>query len=905
MILDYNYNKYKRNLSISYIKENGAKGVLNFNVNKFKSYYSTPSGHYENWDGSKCDIKWVDNPSQFDIRTFILELNSKYQDLINAKYIPKLYTFDIETEISDEFPEPSEAKFPITTISIANENCDVIILGTKEMTDEGYLKDSFNKYMDSCQFFKDLNMRTPKIQYIYFEKEEEMLKYFLQNIVAKVPVLAGWNSIMFDWQYIQNRIRGYYPDLSLNSASMSWTLMPKNYTDMRGEKVRLMMPSHTLILDMMDVIGNFDMVVMPVKESLSLDYIASESVGMNKIKYDGDLQKLFNEDYPKYVFYNAIDSVLVQLIDKKFKTLSNIYSQSLICKERIGSCFSKIALAEAMFFNYFYEEGIKVVPEEIHGRERGTLIGAYVREPSPGKRNWVCCNDFASLYPSTIITCNISIENYLGNINDHNEQEAEHFKNDKNYFVSVNGSIYKNDKDYAFKKIQLRLKNERNKSKYVAKLLKANVIADLDHIMSGGHPKEETYNADEIEKLKEIGYNVTCTKDIYKIEDKNEFKKKLSSEITYLTSYEQANKLVMNSLYGGSSHIAFFWYLMPLANDITGEGRNLIHLMEKHIPEYVDNNWKNMTEVHKELDIQLDPNASYKNLLVPIAGDTDSLYISYENLIKTIKGCDKMSLERLRDIIVGFNTGYLDKHNREFMENYYESRHVHSTHDFELETVAYSDVRLDVKKRYAQLLIWKDGYCPDVDKLIYKAKGLETTKSSYPKQARESLKRLIIYLLEHNDQYLLQQLNIEVQKEKKKWMEAPLEDICENKGVQNYTKYILNDNNKWGVQVAPKCPYNVRALGTYNNIRNINNLPGDPLYGGKLKIYQIKNNNHKAEEQFFAFQSRNYPKWAEQYAPIDKEVMFQKFLLDPFNRILNAIGYNKLNSDGYIQMSLF
>ena len=636
MILDYSYNKYKRNLSISYIKENGAKGILNFNVNKFKSYYSTPTGHYENWDGSKCDIKWIDKPSQFDIRTFILELDSKYQELINAKYVPKLYTFDIETEISDEFPEPSEAKFPITTISIANENCDVVILGTKEMKNDEYLKNSFKKYMDSCQFFKDMNMRDPKIQYIYFEKEEEMLKYFLQNIVAKVPVLAGWNSIMFDWQYIQNRIRGYYPDLSLNSSSMSWNLTPKNYTDMRGEKVRLMMPSHTLILDMMDVVGNFDMVVMPVKESLSLDYIASESVGMNKIKYDGDLQKLFNENYPKYVFYNAIDSVLVQLIDKKFKTLSNIYSQSLICKERIGSCFSKIALAEAMFFNYFYEEGIKVVPEEIHGRERGTLIGAYVREPSPGKRNWVCCNDFASLYPSTIITCNISIENYLGNINDYNEQEVEHFKNDKNYFVSVNGSIYKNDKDYAFKKIQLRLKNERNKSKYVAKLLKAHVIADLDHIMSGGHPKEETYNEDEIEKLKDIGYNVTCTKDIYKIEDKNEFKKKLSSEITYLTSYEQANKLVMNSLYGGSSHVAFFWYLMPLANDITGEGRNLIHLMEKHIPEYVDNNWKNMTEVHKELDIQLDPNTSYKNLLVPVAGDTDS--VAADSIIYTNKG---------------------------------------------------------------------------------------------------------------------------------------------------------------------------------------------------------------------------------------------------------------------------
>ena len=98
----------------------------------------------------------------------------------------------------------------------------------------------------------------------------------------------------------------------------------KNYTDMKGDKVGLQIPCHTLILDMMDVVGSFDMVIMPIKESLSLDYIASESIGMNKIKYDGDLQKLFETDYSTYVFYNAIDSILVQLIDKRFKTLQNI-----------------------------------------------------------------------------------------------------------------------------------------------------------------------------------------------------------------------------------------------------------------------------------------------------------------------------------------------------------------------------------------------------------------------------------------------------------------------------------------------------------------------------------------------------------------------------------------------------
>ena len=490
-------------------------------------------------------------------------------------------------------------------------------------------------------------MELPKIQYIHFDTEHDMLKYFLVNIVAKVPVLAGWNSIMFDWQYIQNRIQGYYSDLSINMSSMNRMTMPKNYTDMKGNKVRLMMPNHTLILDMMDVVGNFDMVVLPIKESLSLDYIASESIGMNKIKYDGDLQKLYDEDYPKYVFYNAIDSVLVQLIDKKFKTLNNIYTQSLICKEKIGSCFSKIALAESLFFNYFYDHNIKIVPESDWDKERGTLVGAYVAVPVPGKHKWVTCNDFASLYPSVIRTCNLSIENFVGTFYDEValkpykmdktnyivvggtvyknkgtlakpelgefvcncllEDELDSYRRDKNYFVSVNGHVYKNDKDYAFKVIQQTLANNRNKSKYLAKSLDATIVRDIEHIFNDIEVEPKNYQQNIIEAISNIGWDVDSPLELYQLDKNNLNKlyKDLKDEISYLTSFEQACKLLMNSLYGGSSHVAFTFYLMSLANDITGEARNLIHLMEDHIPQLFQNEWINMKNLHKKLGITL------------------------------------------------------------------------------------------------------------------------------------------------------------------------------------------------------------------------------------------------------------------------------------------------------------
>lgn len=608
MILDYSYNKNKKIFSISYIKENGLKSMLNFNVNRFKTFYPTPTGQYKNWDGSLCAERFTDDPGIFDYKTFIKEIDPKYRKLLFGRTNPRLYTFDIEVRADEnnEYSEASDATCPITTISIANDKLDVIVLGTREIDSDGnkVITENFEEYIKGSEFFATLGLSMPKIQYICFPSEEKMLEYFLKNIVAKVPVLAGWNSILFDWQYIQNRIKNYYPDLSLNSCSVDWSMSYKNYTDLRNNKVRLAIPNHTLLVDMMDVIGTFDIAVMPIKESLSLDYIASESIGMGKIKYDKDLENLYNINYPKYVFYNAIDSILVQMIDKKFKTLQNIYVQSIYCEEKIGMCFSKIALAEALFFKYFYEHDIKIVPIDKGGVERGDLVGAYVKEPITGKHNFVCCNDFASLYPSTIITCNLSIENFMGH--DFSDEELDRFRADPNYFVSVNNNVYKNDKDYAFRIIQQNLKAERAKSKYLAKQLDATVMLDIEHIEKGRRVSGGQYPDNIIKAIEEVGYdNIKSPIDISKLDNLKEFERKLKTYIVFLISNDMGAKLLMNSCYGGSSHPYFAFYNIDLANDITGEARNLIHMMERHIPELFDTQWVNMTDLHKKLGIKL------------------------------------------------------------------------------------------------------------------------------------------------------------------------------------------------------------------------------------------------------------------------------------------------------------
>jgi DNA polymerase elongation subunit (family B) len=195
-----------------------------------------------------------------------------------------------------------------------------------------------------------------------------------------------------------------------------------------------------------------------------------------------------------------------------------------------------------------------------------------------------------------------------------------------------------------------------------------------------------------------------------------------------------------------------------------------------------------MKDVHKSLGITVDPEkaesilreSGKKSFVDVIYGDTDSLYISYETLVKTIDGYEKLTPAQRGDIVVRFNTGYLDAHNREIMAKHYSDRHVHSVQNFELETLALSGVWLDVKKRYAQLLLWKDGKTYDPSgELPMKAKGLEVIKASYPKQSREGLQRLIRYLLMDNqgDDYLLHRLNAKMQEEKQAYFKADIDDV--------------------------------------------------------------------------------------------------------------------------------
>ena len=465
------------------------------------------------------------------------------------------------------------------------------------------------------------------------------------------------------------------------------------------------------------------------------------------------------------------------------------------------------------------------------------------------------------------------------------EEKLAPYRQNKNYFVSVNGHVYKNDKDYTLKQVWNNLRIERKYSKYLSKKLDAHIANDIAHILRcyDDHPdlgikeinKEilNTYSQEECDKLKELGYILTCGEDLltYTIDELKTIQRIVKEEITYLANLEQAIKLMMNSIYGGTSHQAFYWFNIALANDITGEGRNLTHHMERHLNEFWRDAWQTNPELKRiqdELGIKLKPkevidqilaNSHDNSLVTCVYGDTDSLYLSYKDLIDTIEGSENMTLEQKLKIILKINTEFLDKHNKEHLRDYFLSRNARPNtadlEDFELETVNKRGVWLhETKKRYAQILLWKEGKFYDMDDLPIKVKGLEVIKASYPTLSRKQLKQMLRFLLEYDGKYLTQELNLMSQKFLKDFQTADIDHISGNLRVNGYMDKVISDTDPKGFKTVTGASFNVKALAMYNWLNNTHHFGSEPIYGGKLKYYTIKGSNKKNGDIYFAYE---------------------------------------------------
>jgi DNA polymerase elongation subunit (family B) len=404
-----NIEQRQGKLIVSHINKEGKLAYMQLNVPvshqfsyAYSKYASGSAPGLKSWDGKP--VRKV--PSGFltkhRIQEFFMDAGESLTAPLFERNMPQLYSCDIEVDVTDDgFAEAGDARNKINSIGWSHYP-EVFVFGLKDLSG------------DQCnEIEKEINDHVKAIgkeyKFIYkkYESESDMLYDFLYNYARHAPLITGWHFWNFDWRYIYNRCKRLNLDISWMSPTRQWY---KHKIMDRNNKVDVFLPQHKLIVDYMEIYKKWDRVIDP-KENNSLDFAAEAALGIKKVKYSGTFQDLYR-DFPKHVFYNAIDTILVEEIHNKLKTMETFLGLANINRVEAMNAFSPISMLEATATRYAYKRGL-VFPKANFDRAREDYEGAFVFKPIPDLYGWVVSFDYASLYPSIMRQFKISMENFV------------------------------------------------------------------------------------------------------------------------------------------------------------------------------------------------------------------------------------------------------------------------------------------------------------------------------------------------------------------------------------------------------------------------------------------------------------------------------------------------------------
>ena len=756
--------------------------------------------------------------------------------------------------------------------------------------------------------------------YQYFSSEEKMLEHFFTIIIPKIACLAGWNAYGFDMLYLTNRIKKIFGEGQATNmiyrSSPTGEVKWYSWKDMGNQTKKFRGPAHSILIDYMKVVEDYDYILRPY-ESYSLDWVGSHAVNAHKIKYQGTLQELYERDPEWYYFYNAIDSCIGELIHYKLKSLESPCAVSSVTLVSLRESFGQVALGQANVFEEFYRQGKKVVwdydaIERVKVPYEGAFCGCV-----PGRYTFTVCDDFASLYPSQVRTCNLSFENiiYAKDGPDSfgryisrkwTEAELDEFRKDPNYFVSVMGTVYKNDKDYTFRIVQKNLKALRDKYKYTGQRLESQVLVYIDNLINNKDNTNIIFSEDVIELLKEkFAYLKNPMEDIAYMsqQELKTFRVEIEDLRHEYSLLELAHKVLGNGLYGACANAHFYFFNPNLAADITGECRNLTKTMWNDLEKFFHETLWERKDLWQQFDFELDESKHewYRTTPVSVYSDTDSVYTTYGNLFRCMTEKYKAKYKEPRakvDWILKFNKEFLDKQNNKWGEEIYNPRHGQNVHEFELETVSYAQICVK-KKKYLKGYAFVKGKFYDKPKVS--GTGIEIIKSTTPKLCREMLTELMNSLMfeydEDNKAEYILKFNIRLREMRKEFYKAPIEDISQSIGIGDYKKYVIDDTDL--LVLGKQCPVSVQSIARFNYMAHQNGQDNLKQYSGKIKYYNIRIGKNSG---YFGYPAGELPEWAPQ---MDKLTQWQKNVIDPINRFLEVMDIPKSDASNAIQLTLF
>ena len=647
-------------------------GYLTFRYKKY-AYVKHSSGTFLSLYGDRLKRinQWdKEQPGLFesDVTPEIRVLVDNYTDSDEPSVGHKTMIFDIEVEVTEGFPDPKRAENKITSIAFNDPVTNEYFC---------YVLDPHNK----CKI-DDENV-------VSFKDEYDLLNSFFKKYIEIQPtILTGWNIEFFDVTYLYNRAQQI---VGREVANLLSPIGKVQWSDFSGRyKI-----AGVSILDYLALYKKYTFSQQP---SYRLDAIGEYEVGEKKVEYDGTLNDLYENDLDKFVQYNIQDVKLVEKIDKKLDFIEIARGLAHLGHCSYEDVFMSSRYLEGAILVYLRKKSIVAPnkPRTGYNSKSDKFEGAYVQDPQKGKHDWVYDLDITSMYPSCIMSLNISPETKLGKIEGWNPEEFLKKDNRKTY------SLTRNDKkigSYTETELKKMFDNEQISVATNGVMYRSDKDGLLPALLRKWFDERVEYR-----KL---------SKKFHEQGDK--------AKSDYFDRRQYLQKVVLNSLYGVLGLPVFRFYDLDNAEAVTSTGQSLIKFTRK-----ISNVYYN-----KELN-------DTKDYCIYI--DTDSVFYSALPLVNKrypeldTTDDDKMSksiLEIASEVQLYLNQGYdyfakkfcnLDKHR----------------FDIKQEVIAKSGLFV-TKKRYGLKIINDNG--KKVDKMM--VKGLDTVRSSFPMAMRKMLSKLL------------------------------------------------------------------------------------------------------------------------------------------------------------------
>jgi DNA polymerase elongation subunit (family B) len=443
--------------------------------------------------------------------------------------------FDIETEMGDALTEDYIKSAPkkVTSIAWYDKQVDewaILILDAKNQINHTKAK---NKEIIPCR------------------TEEELLLKFLEKFREIDPdIVVGWNSDYFDIPYL------YYRICNVLGEDTARYLSPIGFVrETPWFKDQYVQIAGVESLDYMRLHKKFSWADEP---SFKLDAIGEKYAGINKIEYEGSLDRLFETDINKFIQYNFRDVEILKVLDEKLEYLALVKNLSHKGKHNYSEVYANTKTQDGAISAYLLSEGLVPPAKDRNPLSKKNYAGGYLFCPKAGIYNYMFDEDLTSLYPSIIMTVNIGKETMVGRIID---------ADDRNNRLGLNDLLARDPEE------ELIIENAKRKRTKIKVGGLVNLIKDMKMAVSANGV---FFRTDKESVLSTILKKWFDERVLYKNQMKKAYKSGDKEAGAGFHMKQYTMKILLNSLYGATALGSFRYGNVILSEAITLSGQRII-----------------------------------------------------------------------------------------------------------------------------------------------------------------------------------------------------------------------------------------------------------------------------------------------------------------------------------------